>query len=84
MYSVLRVPVMLLRGERFSPLAQLMTCCHAANGSAVYGAYNFGQVINNNAGLNVNGQAMNFYWQQTPQVPFSSEPVYWERTRHPL
>ena len=26
------------------------------------------QAINSNNGLNVNGQAMNFYWQHTPQA----------------
>ena len=44
-------------------------CCGAVNGSATYGAYRFENVINNNVnGLNVNGQAMNFYWQHTPQA----------------
>jgi hypothetical protein len=47
-------------------------CCFvwvcAVNGSAQYGAYTFSQAINNNHGLNVNGQAMNFYWQRTPQA----------------
>ncbi len=26
------------------------------------------QAINSNNGMNVNGQAMNFYWQRTPQA----------------
>ena len=51
---------------------RVLTCvsCRAAvNGSATFGAYRFEQLINKNiGGLNVNGQAMNFYWQQTPKV----------------
>ena len=42
----------------------------AVNGSAQYGAYTLSQAINNNHGLNVNGQAMNFYWQHTPQARY--------------
>ena len=38
------------------------------NGSAQAGAYSVKQAINSNNGLNVNGQAMNFYWQHTPQA----------------
>ena len=42
----------------------------AVNGSAQYGAYTFENVVNKALGssLNVNGKAMNFYWQHTPQV----------------
>ena len=42
---------------------------YAVNGSAQAGAYSVKQAINSNInGLNVNGQAMNFYWQHTPQA----------------
>ena len=40
----------------------------AVNGSAQAGAYSVKQAINSNNGMNVNGQAMNFYWQRTPQA----------------
>jgi len=48
----------------------LTVCCStcAVNGSAQAGAYSVKQAINSNNGLNVNGQAMNFYWQRTPQA----------------
>ena len=41
---------------------------NAVNGNATASAYALNQAINSNKGINVNGQAMNFYWQHTPQV----------------
>ena len=39
------------------------------NGSAVNGAYRLENMVSNSVkGLSVFGQAMNFYWQHTPQV----------------